>query len=162
LVLISQRQPNVSTNYFIFDGHGSTRMLTDIGGNFVNAFTYDAYGSLIASNGAPQTVYLYCGQQYDPDLGLYYNRARYLNPNTGRFWSMDSYAGINEDPLSLHKYLYCQGNPINGIDPSGNDDIGDVLGAIDINISLDGILNSVRNYFTVHSELFGTKWRTII
>ena len=45
----------------------------------------------------------------------------YLNPNTGRFWTMDSYEGNNEEPLSLHKYLYCHGNPINGSDPSGHD-----------------------------------------
>jgi RHS repeat-associated protein len=43
----------------------------------------------------------------------------YLNPNTGRFWTMDSYEGSNQDPLSLHKYLYCQNNPVMGIDPSG-------------------------------------------
>ena len=48
-------------------------------------------------------------------------RARYLNPNTGRFWSMDSFEGNNEDPLSLHKYLYCHGNPVNGFDPSGHE-----------------------------------------
>ena len=47
----------------------------------------------------------------------------YLNPNTGRFWSMDSHQGSSEDPLSLHKYLYCQGNPIMGIDPSGHENM---------------------------------------
>ena len=119
MALISQRQPGVSTNYFIFDGHGSTRILADIGGNVVNAFAYDAYGTLIASNGVPQTAYLYCGQQFDSDLGLYLNRARYLNPNTGRFWTMDTCAGDNEDPLSLHKYLYCQADPISNTDPTG-------------------------------------------
>ena len=46
-------------------------------------------------------------------------RARYLNPNTGRFLSMDSYQGSGEDPLSLHKYLYAKSNPINNIDPLG-------------------------------------------
>jgi hypothetical protein len=34
---------------------------------------------------------------------------------------MDSHEGSQEDPLSLHKYLYCQGNPVNHIDPSGHD-----------------------------------------
>jgi RHS repeat-associated protein len=31
----------------------------------------------------------YRGEQYDSDLGLYYLRARYYNPNTGRFMSRD-------------------------------------------------------------------------
>jgi RHS repeat-associated protein len=119
LQLISQRQPAVSTNYFIFDGHGSTRILTDNAGNVANAFTFDAYGTLIASNAAPQTVYLYSGEQFDPDLGFYYLRARYINPGTGRFWTMDSFDGNNEDPLSLHRFLYAENNPVNGLDPSG-------------------------------------------
>jgi len=119
LNLISQRVPNSSTNYFVFDGHGSTRMLTDAGGTVINVFAYDAFGTLIASNTTPQTVYLYCGQQFDPELGLYYNRARYLNTDTGRFWTSDTYTGNNEDPLSLHKYLYANADPVDGIDPSG-------------------------------------------
>jgi RHS repeat-associated protein len=123
LSLISQRVPNTSTNYFIFDGHGSTRILTDIAGNFVNAFAYDAYGTLIASNGTPQTAYLYCCEPFDFDVGLYLNGARYLNPNTGRFWTMDSYEGDNEYPLSLHKYLYGADNPVNRIDPHGTSDM---------------------------------------
>jgi RHS repeat-associated protein len=120
--LISQRQVagGASTNYFVWDGHGSTRMLMDIGGNVANAFAYDAYGTLIASNTASQTAYLYSGQQFDSDLGSYYQRARYLNQNTGRFWTMDTYQGDNEEPISLHKYLYCEANPVNENDPSGN------------------------------------------
>lgn len=58
---------------------------------------------------------------------MYGLRARYLNPNTGRFWTMDSYEGNSEDPLTLHKYLYCHGNPVNAADPLGlweNTDFG--------------------------------------
>jgi RHS repeat-associated protein len=130
LGLISQRQPGTSTNYFIYDGHGSTRMLMDIGGNIVNVMAYDAFGNLIATNGVLQTGYLYSGQQYDFDLGLYYNRARLLNPNTGRFWTQDITDGNNEDPLSLHKYLYAADDPVNLDDPSGND-----YGDFSINLS---------------------------
>jgi RHS repeat-associated protein len=43
----------------------------------------------------------------------------YLNPHTGRFWTMDTTEGDNEEPLSLHKYLYCQNNPVNMVDPDG-------------------------------------------
>jgi hypothetical protein len=47
------------------------------------------------------------------------SRADYLNPHTGRFWTRDSYEGNQSDPLSLHKYLYCQDEPVNNIDLSG-------------------------------------------
>jgi RHS repeat-associated protein len=128
LGLISQRTPSISTNYFISDGHGSTRMLTDIGGTVVNVMVYDAYGNLIASNGALQTAYLYSGQQFDSDLELYYNRARYLNTGTGRFWTADSTEGDNEEPLSLHRYLYAEDDPVNKVDPSGNDILSAQIG----------------------------------
>jgi RHS repeat-associated protein len=124
LDLISQEQPGVATNYYGHDGHGSVRYLTDISGGITDTYTYDAYGNLIASSGSTANNYLYCGEQYDPQLKLYYNRARYLNPDTGRFWTMDTFVGDNEDPLSLHKYLYCQGNPVNGSDPLGHSFFG--------------------------------------
>jgi len=62
------------------------------------------------------------GEQYDPDLGLYYLRARYYNPATGRFLSRDPLDGDPTDPQSLHKYLYAGGDPVNRIDPSGRAD----------------------------------------
>ena len=61
-----------------------------------------------------------CGEQWDEDLGLYYNRARYLNVDSGRFWIMDSYEGRHADPSSLHKYLYANANPVKFRDPSGH------------------------------------------
>jgi len=33
---------------------------------------------------------------------------------------MDTFDGNSQDPLSLHKYLYCSNNPVNRTDPSGN------------------------------------------
>jgi hypothetical protein len=50
-----------------------------------------------------------------------------MNPDSGRFLSLDSYAGNQSDPLSLHKYLYAGANPINLIDPSGNSFIDQVV-----------------------------------
>ena len=42
-----------------------------------------------------------------------------MDTTTGRFISMDSYLGSVDDPVSLHKYLYANANPVNYIDPSG-------------------------------------------
>ena len=65
-----------------------------------------------------------CGEQWDEDLGLYYNRARYLNTDSGRFWSQDSYEGSSSEPQSLHKYLYASANPVYYIDRSGHNATG--------------------------------------
>jgi RHS repeat-associated protein len=61
-------------------------------------------------------------------LGLYYLRARYMNPTTGRFMSRDpndaqprNPDGTPVDPKKLHKYLYAGGDPINRIDPLGRE-----------------------------------------
>lgn len=82
-------------------------------------YDYDAFGILIHSTGTTPNNYLFAGEQYDPDLHLYYNRARYLNVSTGRFWSMDSFEGDENDPPSLHKYTYTQNDPVNGHDATG-------------------------------------------
>jgi RHS repeat-associated protein len=66
------------------------------------------------------------GEQFDNDLGLYYLRARYYNPATGRFLSRDPEDGKPNDPQSLHKYLYASGDPVNRIDPSGRGDLIEV------------------------------------
>src|SRR5437868_4163073 len=66
-----------------------------------NHARYDAFGNLLHSTGTTPNNYLFAGEQFDPDLHLYYNRARYLNTSTGRFWSMDSYEGDQQSPASL-------------------------------------------------------------
>ena len=94
LDLISQKQAGSGvTRYFGYDGHGSTRFLTDTGGSVTDTYVYDAYGNKIvsASTGSSVNKYLYCGEQFDSDLNQYYLRARYYKPDTGRFWTMDTY-----------------------------------------------------------------------
>jgi RHS repeat-associated protein len=64
----------------------------------------------------------YRAEQYDSDLGLYYLRARYYNPLTGRFLSRDPEDGWINVPATLHKYLYVGGDPVNWWDPTGRDE----------------------------------------
>src|SRR5579864_3740016 len=118
------------TSYYDYDGHGSVRALTDPNGNVTDTYDYDAFGNLIHSTatGIPPgsttaaptpNEFLFAGEQFDPDLHLYYNRARYLNTNTGRFWTMDPYEGDSQGPLSLQKYLYAEADPVDFTDPTG-------------------------------------------
>jgi len=122
--------------YYAYDGHGSVRLLTDTSGNVTDTYDYDAFGNLIHSTGTTPNNYLFAGEQFDPDLNLYYNRARYLNISTGRFWSMDSYEGTRFDPTSLHKYLYTGGNPVDRTDPSGNGPLDELLFAVAVSAVL--------------------------
>ena len=92
---------------------------TNSAGTITDTYEYDAFGNKINSTGTTPNSYLYRGEQYDPDLGLYYLRARYYNPLTGRFMSRDLEDGQRSDPSTLHKYLYAGGDPVNAKDPSG-------------------------------------------
>ena len=109
-------------SFYVYDGGGSVRQLTDSTGKPTDEYEYDAYGNSFTKSGTTPNNYLYRGEQYDSDLSLYYLRARYYNPNTGRFMSRDPYDGDAKIPGTLHKYLYADGDPVNGRDPSGRDD----------------------------------------
>jgi RHS repeat-associated protein len=121
---ISQQQYINNTwtpSFYVYDGGGSVRQLTDSTGNVTDEYEYDAYGNSFTKSGTTPNNYLYRGEQFDSDLGLYYLRARYYNPGTGRFLSRDPEEGKAIDPKTLHKYLYVGANPIRFIDPTGRE-----------------------------------------
>jgi RHS repeat-associated protein len=125
---ISQSQAS-GTSFYGYDGHGSVRLLTDATGAVTDRYDYDAFGNIISQAGATPNVYLYSGEQNDPNLGFYYLRARYLAASSGRFISMDSHEGSLLSPASLHRYVYGNGDPVNRIDPSGLVSLTDVVGS---------------------------------
>jgi RHS repeat-associated protein len=122
LDLISQRDAVTTVqNFYGYDGNGNTRYLTANDATVTDTYAYDAFGDLITSTGSTANFYRYSGEQYDPNLGFVYLRARYLNPNAGRFLTRDSLAGNIFDPSSLHRYTYVGNNPMNLSDPSGHE-----------------------------------------
>jgi RHS repeat-associated protein len=116
---------DASNTYYVgCDGQNSVRMLLDSGGNVLanSELDYDAYGNQLSANNLTFDLrYRYDGEQWDSDLGMYYLRARYYSSKLGRFWSADSFEGRRDDPLSLHRYIYCASDPVNHIDPSGHE-----------------------------------------
>ena len=105
-------------SYYEYDGEGSVRQLTSSAGSPTDTYEYDAFGNELNHTGITSNNYLYRGEQYDSDLSLYYLRARYYNPLTGRFLSVDSQANEGE-----RRYEYAAADPVNGLDPTGNNDI---------------------------------------
>ena len=120
--LISQNQMisgAPATSFYGYDGSGNVRFLTNAAGAVTDTYDYDAFGNLINSSGATPNNYLYSGEQFDSDLRLYYLRARYYNPVTGRFLSRDANPGDTTTPEDFHKYSYAWNNPVNLADPTG-------------------------------------------
>jgi RHS repeat-associated protein len=96
---------------YLVDGQGSTIALADEHGNVVQRYSYDAFGDP-SSSGSVANPFLYTGQQWEPESGLYYYGARYYAPALGRF--------ISRDPvLHSNPYPYVDNDPINETDPTG-------------------------------------------
>jgi RHS repeat-associated protein len=116
-----------TASFYGYDGLGSVRSLTDSTGTVTDTCEYDAWGNSFGATGSTLNVYLYRGEQYDQDLGLYYLRARYMNPTTGGFMSHDPAYGKTTDPRTLHKYLYAAANPVGFADPTGRSFAGTLI-----------------------------------
>ncbi|GBC60973.1 RHS repeat-associated core domain-containing pro tein [Desulfonema ishimotonii] len=116
--LISQMRGGV-LSYYHYDGQLSVRQLSNADGNISDDYVYDAFGVLLEQSGDTVNEYLYTGEQFDEAVGGYYLRARYYDPGAGRFLSSDPYAGRMNEPVTLHKYLYANANPVMHNDPTG-------------------------------------------
>jgi RHS repeat-associated protein len=113
------------------DGLGSTTALLDGSGNVAAAYGYDSFGRQAPSNpSSPQQAFSYTGQTYDASTGLYYDRARYYDPGTGRF--------LSEDPVQhANRYAYVGNDPTNLVDPSGAQELVEESETIAIDEEID-------------------------
>jgi RHS repeat-associated protein len=105
-------------SFYGYDGGGNVRQLTNVAGTVTDSYEYDAFGNKFTVSCTTPNNYLYRGEQYDPDLGLYYLRARYYNPISGRIVSRDPLDGQLTDPKSLHEYLDAGGDLVDALDPT--------------------------------------------
>jgi RHS repeat-associated protein len=99
--------------YYQHDQLGSTRLLTDSTGGVVATYSYDPYGQLTTHTGTADTSLRFAGQYQDP-TGLYYLQARYYDPATAQFLTVDPLAGLTQQP-----YSYAGNNPLTFTDPLG-------------------------------------------
>ena len=135
--------------YYHQNGLYSTFALTDTSGTIVEAYQYDAYGGQtvfrpgdgpvsfgpgdIVDRGGASSVgnpYLFTGRRLDPETGLYFFRARYMDPVQGRF--------ISRDPIGLGPnlaragtlYTYVASRPTYSVDPFGLLGAGEVVAGV--------------------------------
>ncbi|ELS31336.1 MULTISPECIES: RHS repeat-associated core domain-containing protein, partial [Pseudanabaena] len=157
--LISENR-NSMKSFYIYDGLGSTRALTNAAGTVTDSYNYDAYGTLLNSTGSSENSYRFAGEQFDKNLNQYYLRDRYYNQGVGRFTRSDSYQGNISNPLSLNKYLYANGNPVGFIDPTGKFSIAEFSAAESIRNTLAGIQTNAGGYLisaTLNDGDYGLK-----
>ena len=79
----------------------------------------------------------YRGYNYDFTTGLYYLQSRYYNPEWGRFLNVDDVkilATSAGDPLAANPYLYCNNNPVNRVDYTGNKFLDNSAKAVKVNV----------------------------
>ncbi|MBT2757912.1 RHS repeat protein [Mesobacillus foraminis] len=108
--------------YYVHKNHrGDILSITDENRNKVATYKYGPWGEFLGKTGTVDIPIRYAGYYFDYETGLYYLKARYYNPEFGRFLTKDdiSYGEITE-PLSLNPYAYVHGNPISLVDPDGN------------------------------------------
>jgi RHS repeat-associated protein len=118
------RTDATGTSTYLIDAVNSTIALAGSDGTISTSFSYEPFGAVSVSGQAPTSAYQFTGRENDL-TGLYYYRARYYSPTTGRF--------VSEDPLTdserfgralslkddLNSYTYARNDPVQWIDPDG-------------------------------------------
>ena len=113
------RSSGAVAGVYIYDGRGSVSE-TCQGGKVTNTLRYDPYGTITCGAPLQERIYAYNGEQYTPQTGLIYLRARNYDPATGTFTSRDTYLGDQTNPVTRNRYTYANNNPVMYQDPSGH------------------------------------------
>ncbi|MDG6990888.1 MAG: RHS repeat-associated core domain-containing protein [Nitrososphaerota archaeon] len=109
---------NYTTYYLHQDALGSTVLTMTATVTPAFKAEYVPYGPSYGVTG--EEAFQYTGKLLDEATGLYYEGARYYDPETGRFVTEDSYQGDRTDPMTMNLYIYARDNPERYNDPTGH------------------------------------------
>jgi RHS repeat-associated protein len=104
--------------YALDDRLGSIRQLVTENQQVSLLKSYDPFGNPLLNQGTSSSSFSFIGEHMD-NSGLEYLRARYYDPETGRFITADPYPGALSLPATQNAYTYVINNPLSYTDPSG-------------------------------------------
>ena len=113
---------NNTLYYYVLNAQGDVVRIVNSSCGTVASYTYDPWGKIISSSGTLADInpLRYRGYYYDAETGFYYLQSRYYDPEIGRFINADSYASTDATGLlSTNMFAYCENDPVNRSDPSG-------------------------------------------
>jgi RHS repeat-associated protein len=135
------------TSEYLYDGRGSVSQTYE-GTSPTNALTYDAFGTPAEGIDGPEALFAWNAEDYDPQTGLIYLRARYYASDLASFISQDSRLGSITDTDSTNRYTYAEGDPVNNQDPSGHT-IGNT--SYERQMEAAGGINEIYNFYVGQS-----------
>lgn len=108
---------NGSFYMYVRETPNNVSALVDLGsGTVAQTYRYSAFGEITASSGSVDQPLRFGAREFDETTGLYYNRARWYDAETGRF--------LVEDPVRpaeiMNPYAYAANDPVNAHDPHGD------------------------------------------
>jgi RHS repeat-associated protein len=118
LDILAEQLAGAERYYYVHDGLGSVRQLLDSTGQIATKYAYDPFGVPLVGNGVPNP-WQFTGEAWDSEVELLYLRARYYQPEAGRFISKDPWGGERRRPDTLNRYVYVTNNPVNLVDHTG-------------------------------------------
>ncbi|NET90611.1 MAG: RHS repeat-associated core domain-containing protein [Kamptonema sp. SIO1D9] len=135
--------------YYLADAMGSVIGLADNGGGSAASFHYDSFGNLRGSSGGADALpelaggdFRFQGHWLEESTDLYHFRARYYDPEVGRFISRDPVDIIETAPESSNPYQFVYNNPLIYLDPTGEIVLGDLLASS----KMRDILQSIKTH----------------
>jgi RHS repeat-associated protein len=110
-----------TTSYYEADGLGSITSMSSGAGSLAQTYTYDSFGHQTSSSGSLTNPFQYTAREWDSEINLYFYRARFYDPQTGRFLSEDPLAGGEDAKPNF--YAYASNDPVDRFDPTGLSDL---------------------------------------
>ncbi len=120
--ILARTDASANTAWYITNNVGSVEYVVSSSGTILDHIMYDDYGNITSeSDPSDGDRFKFAGMQYDTTTALYYDHARYYDPNIGRFVSQDP-KGFAAGDTNLYRYVF--NSPADDTDPSGRG-IGD-------------------------------------